>query len=669
MIDLTQFSDNNIIYSLAIKLNRYFEKPMTVDLERLIELLIRAIKNRKNIVKATYLLSIIAEYRASYIKEEHIQFLKRLMEWDHSKIRTNISIILGAYCFFHADELTKMDNVSMVIKLVSDDDPHVVDNAVLYLLKINEENPVYFSHPPILRMLLNTVATIQDKHVRKDLHNIISSQPDLFLDQLSLLTPKSPTVMKKTDLTVYSKFKGMSIEKAFREYFNRIKNENTLYIPCILHSTLHQYLIEFSDKELEAFFDRNHRISLDTIYDYFEPVCTTPPQARKIMRLLVHRCYLRGYYSENDYYYPPAYFAKILFMTFEGEGRVKLDDFSHFPSKFLRHGLEEVLRVYHLELVRNTRNSIVYSFSHLITHLSEESNKRFYLDLSQWFKHFSHKDYQKIESELLERNQIIKQYHTDQQYLTITGKNHLITYLTHSKALGYFSAYDVSEKVGIPVEIVINFFKNHTEPNIGVYSTHFTEFFYNKYITKLIKAYGIKSVIKKLSRKLKKAPEILQEELNRNRLAIIQEIMDSKKISLSKYSDKLGIGQKDLKNLLNNMKLFYVQLGDILLFDQEKINAEKRSIKKSIVELVDQEGMVDIKESSFRLSNIICYEITRELIEDGEIRGILYPNEQFEGYTFLSEEQVEALFEAHKYKISLPELFPEKAIYLEAEKT
>jgi hypothetical protein len=148
---------------------------------------------------------------------------------------------------------------------------------------------------------------------------------------------------------------------------------------------------------------------------------------------------------------------------------------------------------------------------------------------------------------------------------------------------------------------------------------------------------------------------------------LITEIEEKKQISVSEYIEKLGVSEEEFVKLLNTRKLVYLRQGDRLLFDTTKIDQEKRRLKQIIIELAKEEDDFELSENQFKLPETFAYDITRKLLEQRKIRGMLYRDHESKKFRFITEQGLKLRFEENKYKISLRELFPEKKVYLDIE--
>ncbi|MBD3216064.1 MAG: hypothetical protein GF311_25855 [Candidatus Lokiarchaeota archaeon] len=667
-IELSKFSDNDIIYSLASKLKTSLEKGASDgELSRITKLLIQLLRKRKNTTKASYLLSLIAEQNPYELSLIYRNIIVKLLEIEKAKTRVNLAIILGEYILINRRSSTFEEDLEILISLINDSNSQVRNNAIIYLLKLNSIDSKYLSHPKFIKHLLELHSTTDDTTIKTDLRTLLNTQPILFLDQYNKLIPNTPKNMLKTDLTDYLKFRNIRQDEFFAEYFKYIKTKNTLYIVSRFHSRFHPHLIELKQDSFEKFYTQDKKLSPEMINIFFCPIFSSSHQVRKLMKILIIQKILKGYYSNTGFYYSTEYFVKLLLSEVNAVGKISLEAFSHYPKRFLFRALTKIQSKYHIDLLWNTKNTEVYSFSKIITSIASQSHNSPIINFNHYHVIFNSKDYEKLLELSKNRGLILEEYEHNNIFLTTMGKNLLTNYLTDSKQIGKFSTREIYEATRIPEEISILFFRNHTDPRIGLYNKSFTLFYYNSYLNRFIRDKSFQDVIKVLAKMLGKAPEVISEQLNRNRLSLIKEIDEKKEVSIHEYTEKLGVSQEGFVKLLNTRKLVFLKQGDTLLFDTAKIDQEKRRLKQVIIELTQNEDDFELNEKQFKLPETFAYDITRKLLENKKIKGMLYRDHESNKFRFITENGLKTTFEENKYKISLRELFPEKKIYLEIE--
>ena len=95
MFDVEDFSTNEILEQIVLKLNKAFDKNKSAKIPKFISQLEDLLSKDDLVVPVTYILSVIAEHSIEFIPEKLIKKIEPFLDSKNVKLKTNSIIIIG----------------------------------------------------------------------------------------------------------------------------------------------------------------------------------------------------------------------------------------------------------------------------------------------------------------------------------------------------------------------------------------------------------------------------------------------------------------------------------------------------------------------------------------------------------------------------------------------
>ncbi|MHA1727040.1 MAG: hypothetical protein ACTSXH_19730, partial [Promethearchaeota archaeon] len=378
MFEAHNFEQYSNLYPIIKKLEKYLLKRNESKVLKQINVLEKLLKEERDLVPITYVLSIIAEKNPKFITGSLIKELIPFLERKEEKLRINVILILGFHILHNQKHLK--ENFSILLKHLEDPSEDVRINVHYFLTEIldkteelellqedilinsllmekNEENIksllTYLSRLPRLKFenllkLRNLLIGLISRQA-KDIASPISS---LILPLINKFyrTRKNPNFesMAKEDLIDYLENhfimtrlefrtkRGEEINfKNFLVVFKKNVNEDEvifLYFPD--KEKKKTIFLQFEKEKLLNYFSREKKFLQKELMKTFH-VIFTKWELSNFIKTLIKLGFIKGYLSELGNFYSQAHVRKEVKKAFCNQGYLDLIEFNYIPGSFI----------------------------------------------------------------------------------------------------------------------------------------------------------------------------------------------------------------------------------------------------------------------------------------------------------------------------------------------
>ncbi|MBY8988900.1 MAG: hypothetical protein KGD61_10640, partial [Candidatus Lokiarchaeota archaeon] len=142
-------------------------------------------------------------------------------------------------------------------------------------------------------------------------------------------------------------------------------------------------------------------------------------------------------------------------------------------------------------------------------------------------------------------------------------------------------------------------------------------------------------------------------KLDENLKLIGEEIKGKELIQIDTYIEKTGMSYNLFIEFINGLGLNYFKKGDLLIFNENKIEESKKGIKSMLQEKSKSENIIQLGDID--VTSSIVETLLQELQNDEKIKGIFYNNEG--DLVFYTEKGIESLMLENNFMFSFHDFF------------
>ena len=675
MFDIDNFSDYEDFQSYVEKLNKYLRKDKERKIFKIFDDFKEFIEEEKYITPITFILSILAEEKIELIRKDIISEIKSFLHSEDLKLRTNSIIIIGFYLLNHPSIISEY--FDDFLGLLLEDSQDLKENGYFFLQQFLELKPELFKKDKNLLLealekeeekkdLISLLAFLEKaqilnfkqtyklreilldllKKFRKEespkLFNLIYSIIPKFFDSVesseiqgkdanelvSLLNEQF--IMKKYNFNKISENKKIRFKTFLKKFKKtRLKDVETYFYAKDREKNI-IFFFELEKEKLSEFFQNStEKISRADILDRFSPVLDGEKDLELFMNTLMKLKIVNGYLSEF-YYYPYDYIKNQIFEKLENKGIVKLKTYKFLPPNFIKKIIANTSSKKSIPVLVGKSKKSFYSLKLIQKQINSEAAKHNVIDLSEFQKRLTKKSFIRLIRKIPEG--YLTDIHKGTIWLTNIGLIKIKREIENSKIIGYIDLKKISEKLEIQIDILKEVLKEFIDFRSGLWDNDEKIFYYSKFIKKRI------DNIAKIPDETQKNKRIgqLANELNISRKRIItkldenyqligDEIKEKDQIKISDYLEKLGMKMGPFMKFIKDMDLDFLKKGDLLIFNESKIKTAQKELKRELTKNSQKVEYFDLEE--FEINPSLVRDLLQELIEEGEINGILYETE------------------------------------------
>ncbi|MBY8988409.1 MAG: hypothetical protein KGD61_08135, partial [Candidatus Lokiarchaeota archaeon] len=621
-----------VIYPLVEKLDKLLDKNKTEKVEKVIKQLEALLIEQKYAISVSYILSILAENDFNLINESIIKNLESYINTNDPKLKVNTLIIIGFAMLSkqrHLDEYCPK-----FIKHLGDSNKDVRDNIYYFLQEIGKKNPKLlctykeefinalktedaeenlisimsfleecsefdyenlYGLREVLKLLIN-------KHFTKDNSKIYSktlslakeifpSLKDLGFEEFGLKnlldTIQNIFLMKKYNFTEISKETGIDLKDFVKSMSTKDQNDRKIYFYTNNKEQKKVYFYELEKEKLMDVFGKKEKLQKKNILKIFSPIIRTELELRIFLNTLIKLGHIKGYYSKLGYYYSYNYVKSDLFDAFHNNGMVNLKKFDYLPLDFINKIVRDISNLTKQVFLVGKNNAAYYSLKNIQQQINTESAKNTTIDLKSYRERLTENDFIRLIKNLPKG--YLTYFRAGTQWLTNVGLVKVKKEIENSRLIGYYSIPILSEKLNVKKELLVSILERFIDIRSGIFDKNKEIFYYSKFLNQKIEE--VNSItnqnerdeqINLIAKNLNIDRSHILTKLDENLKLIGEEIKGKEIIQINNYIEKTGMSYNSFIEFINGLGLNYFKKGDLLIFNENKIEESKKGIKSML---------------------------------------------------------------------------------------
>lgn len=707
MFNLEEFEDNPLLKPIVDKLNKFLSKKKVEKLPKIITQLEDLLDQQELLVSTTYILSILAENKFELLTDNILSRIDPLLDSDNYKLRLNAISIIGFAILADKNNIEKY--FQKFTQFLIDNNPDIRENTHYFLQKLKELNSnlfcsnkkfilkalemeknednltsllsflelcnnFTFKEVLFLRRILNSLLTEYFKKENSKMFSklfnfaikLFPSLKELDIDTVELkeiqIKLESQLLMKRYDIVKISKENGISLKDIIKSFKKMDLGDIRIYFYTKIKENNNSYIYEIEKEKLIHFFEKDYKISAKDILNYFYLI-ENDFELNIFINTLIKLKYLKGYFSELGFYYPYDYLKSEMLNDLQAKGLIDIKKFDYLPPDFILNTINEISSLSNQTFLKSKDNNIFYSLKSIQQQINSEAAKLTSIDLKPYRVRLSDNDFIKLIKNL--PNDYLTSHHKGTQWLTNLGLLRIKKEIENSKIIGFYSIPKISEKLNVSKILLIDVIDLYVDPRSGVFDNNKENFYYAKFLQEKIDEINLILEVEKKEKKI----GLLADELNikknhilgkidENLQLIKEEIRNQDQIKISDYLEKTGMLYPVFMEFISEINLNYFRKGDLLIFNETKIEEAKKDIKSMLIEKSKMENFISLGDLD--ITSSLVENLLRELQNDEKIVGIFY-NDQGE-MKFYTEKGLENLMLENSFIFSFHDFFNGKEL-------
>ncbi len=710
MFNIEDFQDYPKLIPYIKKINKLYQKERYSNISSELEDLKNLLDQDDYLkIPITYILSILAEQKSDLLNIDLINKIEPFLYSNNIKLKLNSITILGFFILNNPD-LINRNYYSQFTELLSTSTKDVRENCYFFLQNMVEIKPQEICNYKdnliksldieiidgkieniiILISFLQKCENYNFKQLYRlrelasktilEFYNLANSDlksclinlvKKLFIDMkdIDFEYENIDNILKNLENTfIKCKYDFLKVKKDknidFKTYLNSFKKtilkdkEIYFYIKNLEKNQL--YFYELEREKLIDYFKQNRKISHQEILDKFSDILDNP-NLKIFLNTLLKLNHINGFLSELNFY-PSPYVESLFIGSFKERGYINLDDFNYLPLDYIIQIIKKISKESNYKMIVGKEKKKFYILSKIEEEIREIAAKENCINLKNYRENFTENSFIKIIKYL--PKDYLTNFHKGSSWLTNVGNFRFKKELENSKIIGFFDVEKISEKLNIKELLLLNIFTIEIDERSGIWNKSREIFYYSKYLKDKIEDINLiidqqekLDRINKLSRELNIEREQIIQKMDENINLIGEEIQKKDQIKISEYLEKTGMDYKSFLNFLKDLNLNHLKRGDFLIFDPLKIDNAKKEIIRSLKR--DYKDTDFISLGNFDINSKIMKDLIEDLQTNGEIRGIIYEDDDIKFYT---ENGLKNLMLSNKILFSFHDFFYGKTL-------
>ncbi len=703
MFNLEEFERDQVIYPLVEKLNKLLDKNKTEKTEKVIKQLEELLVKQEYAISISYILSILAEHDFELISESIFKKVESYCDSKDLKLRVNTLIIIGFAMLGNQKYIDKY--FQNFVNDLSNENKDIRDNVHYFLQEIADKKPKLICS--YRKDLINALITEEVKENLVSIINFLEKCTDFDFENLfdfravskSLLTkfyskehsgvyskllaliitifPSLKEIdveslelkellneldklflMKKYNLTELSDRTGITLEKFIKIKKRTNRKDHKIYFYIKFNEKKLIYFYELEKEKLIKLFGKVAKLQKKEIFDIFNEIIDTELELRSFLNTLINLNHINGYYSKLGYFYSFNYVKSNLLESLNKKGMVNLKNFDYLPPEFNSRVINYISNSTKQVFLSGKNNTAYYSLKKIQQQINTEAAKNTSIDLKTYRERLTENDFIKLIKNLPKG--YLTSFRKGTQWLTNVGLLKVKNEIENSKLIGYYSIPAISEKLNLKKILLVEILDEFIDKRSGIFDKNREIFYYLKFLNQKIEQ--INSIanpdekelqINLLAKELNIERSRILTKLDENLKLIEEEIKEKDQIKIHEYSEKTGMSNDDFIEFINNLGINYFKKGELLIFNELKINDAKKDIKSMLIRKSNSQNSIylgDIDVSSNIVENLL-----KELQSDEKVRGIFHNNEG--ELIFYTEKGIESLMLENSMMFSFHDIF------------
>jgi hypothetical protein len=702
MFNLEEFEKDRVIYSLVEKLNKLLDKNKTEKVKFIVDQLNSLLEQQEYEIQITYILSILAEQDSTLIGKKILKNVENLTHSDNSKTKVNAVIIIGFAMVSSKNDIETYlpnfvanlndadkdvrDNIHFFLHQVSTEHSDLICNYKSDLINAlgvedNEENLVALIHLlskcldysfenlfDLRAIIISLINRSYSREQSKTYSELLSYAKLVFPSLIDLITQGSDkkeliSLIQNTFLMKKYKFSLPSgkIEGKPKEFLQNLKSLNNLDVKIYFYVKIQEkkiHIYELEKEKLAKIFLTKDNMQKKQFLKIFSHIIDTEQELRLFLNSLIKLEHIKGFYSKLGYFYSYNNIESELIRKFQEKGMVNLKKYNHLPPDFVNGIIKDISNSTKQVFLIGKNDAAYYSLKKIQKQINTEAAKNTSIDLKTYRGLLSDKDFIKLIKNLPKG--YLTNFRKGTQWLTNVGLSKIKKEIENSKLLGYYSIPKLSEKHKIRKALLVEILEQFVDIRSGIYDNSRENFYYSKFLNQRIdKINSIQSEGEK-----QREINLLVDEFNIEKSHILikldenlkligKEILGKELISIKDYTEKTGMTYEDFLEFINSLGLRYFKKGELLIFNETKIEESKNDIKLMLIDKSKSENLIRLGDID--VTSSIVENLLKELRNDDKIKGIFHDHQG--ELIFYTENGIENLMLESSFMFSFNDFF------------
>ncbi|MHA1478080.1 MAG: hypothetical protein ACTSPU_07765, partial [Promethearchaeota archaeon] len=699
---MEEFEKDQVLYSLVEKLNKLLDKNKPEKVKLIVEQLNSLLEQQEYEIQITYVLSILAEQDSTLIGKNTLKNIENLTHSTNSKTKVNALIIIGFAMLSNKNDIkTYLPNFMVNL---NDNDRDVRDNLHYFLHEVatehanlickyksdlidalgveeNEENLVAliqllkgcrdYSFENLYDLRTNIVSLIHKLYSREQtkiysellsyVKIVFPSSNDAIIEELDkkgLINEMQNTFLMKRTIFFTHSAKIGGKPKEFLQKLKRSSQKDVKIYFYVKPQEKKIHIYELEKEKLAKLFLKKDNMQKKQLFKLFSHVIDTEQELRLFLNALIKIGHIKGYYSKLGYFYTYDNIKSELIGKFQDKGMVNLKKYNHLPPDFVSGIIKEISNSTKQVFLSGKNNAAYYSLKKIQKQINTQAAKNTSIDLKSYRDRLVDMDFIKLIKNLPKG--YLTHFRAGTQWLTNVGLSKVKREIENSRLLGYYSIPMLSERLKINKVLLTQILESFIDIRSGIFDRNKEIFYYSKFLNKKIEEINAITVLDERKRQI----NLMAKELNIDRSHILtkldenlkligEEIKGKELIKINDYIEKTGMPYNLFIEFINDLGLNYFKKGELLIFNERKIEESKKDIKSTLIEKSKSEKIIQLGDID--VTSSIVENLLKELQNDEKIKGIFHNNDG--ELTFYTEKGIESLMLENNFLFSFHDFF------------
>ncbi|MFX1492714.1 MAG: hypothetical protein ACFFBZ_00370 [Promethearchaeota archaeon] len=671
MFNLEEFKDDAILESIVGKLNKYLSRNRVEKVSTLVEELKGLLDEDGMIVPVTYILSVLAEENFKFISKDIIEKVQEFLKSPELKLKLNAVIILG-FAMISNPEYINNYLLDFILAL-KDKNLDIKENAYYFLQEIikvkpekfciykehllsalleeqNENNlyslleflnkcdNFYFNEIFWFKKALSRISKFSSGKKKSIFHNILvqlcnrfygpfknKNLKDLSIRKIFELIDNQ-LIIKKVNFTDLSKQKNIQL----KDFIEKIKNsrfgKEEIYFYIKSNQTNEIYFYEIEKQKLIDFFEQYKRISIRIIKNFL-CIIESDFELKSMVKTLIKLKHINGYFSELGYFYPYSYLKSEFEKSIKNQGIISLEQFNYLPLGLIKKIIKHISDSTNQKFLLSKNKNMFYSLKTINQEINFKAAKDSIVDIKPYRELLTEKSFIKLIKNL--PKEYLTKYRKGTFLLTNLGLMKVKSEIEYSKILGYLSIPKISDKLGINKTLLVDVLDHYIDHRSGIFNKEKNIFYYSKFLNdKIEKINRIsdskekENQIVQLTKELNIQKDLILAKIDENLKLIGEDIKQQDKINITQYLEKTGMNEGAFFNFIDDLGLKYLKKGDILIFNENKINEAEKEIRSILLNKSKTQDQIILGD--FDITSSLVESLLKDMQNEEKIKGIFF---------------------------------------------
>jgi hypothetical protein len=703
MFNLGEFEQDQVIYPLVEKLNKFLDKNKTEKAEKVIKQLEELLLENKYAIAVSYILSILAENNFTLINEGIIKNMESYINTNDPKLKVNTFIILGFAMlsdkkyldnyfpkfimhlgdlnkdvrdniYYFLQEIEKLKNTLLctykddfINALLTEDAEENIISIMSFLEKCSEfDYDNLYRLREVLKSLINQHFSIDSSKIYSKALTlakfIFPTMKELNIEEFGLKeilsTIQNTFLMKKYNFTEISKETGVGLKDFVKSMGLKNQNDRKIFFYTTNKDQKKIYFYELEKEKLMDIFEKEEKLHKKNILKNFSPIIQTEQELRLFLDTLIKLGHINGHYSKLGYFYSYNYLKSDIIDAFHNNGMVDLKNFDYLPPDFIQKIIRDLSNLTKQVFLTGKNNNAYYSLKNIQQQINTEAAKNTTIDLKSYRDRLTEKDFIKLIKNLPKG--YLTYFRAGTQWLTNVGLLKVKKEIENSRIIGYYSIPILSDRLNVKRELLVQILESFIDLRSGVFNKNKEIFYYSKFLNQKIEE--INSItnqnekdeqINIMAKNLNIDRSHILTKLDENLKLIGEEIKSKELIKINEYIEKTGMPYNSFIEFIIDLGLNYFKKGELLIFNEEKIEESKKDIKSMLIEKSRSENIIQLGDID--VTSSIVENLLKELQNDEKIKGIFHIDEG--DLVFYTEKGIETLMLENNFMFSFHDFF------------